>query len=160
LVLGFVSLQRIQRPTFFFKNDLRRLDPHNGLGLSAVMAQVVEDCRFEFGNTGDHAAPDALPGDPGKEALNEIGPRCARSGRPWLCRRPAAGDRSPGYAPSILLKLYIYGYLNRVQSSRRLEWEAGHNLEVKWLTGRRAPDHKTIADFRKNNGPAIKKVCA
>ena len=57
-------------------------------------------------------------------------------------------------------KLYIYGYLNRVQSSRRLEREAGRNLEVMWLTGRLVPDHKTIADFRKDNGPAIKKVCA
>ena len=66
----------------------------------------------------------------------------------------------PGYHPSVLLKLYIYGYLNRVQSSRRLECEAGRNLEVMWLTGRLAPDHKTIADFRKDNGAAIKKVCA
>jgi transposase len=55
----------------------------------------------------------------------------------------------PGYHPSVLLKLYIYGYLNRVQSSRRLEREAGRNVEVMWLTGRLAPDHKTIADFRK-----------
>ncbi len=60
----------------------------------------------------------------------------------------------------MLLKLYIYGYLNRVHSSRRLECEAGRNLEVIWLLGRLAPDHKTIADFRKDNGPAIKKVCA
>src|SRR5664279_985978 len=59
-----------------------------------------------------------------------------------------------------MLKLYIYGYLNRVQSSRRLEREAGRNLEVMWLTGRLTPDLKTIADFRKDNGPAIKKVCA
>ncbi len=66
----------------------------------------------------------------------------------------------PGYHPAVLLKLYMYGYLNRVQSSRRLEREAGRNLEVMWLTGRLAPDHKTIADFRKDNGPAIKKVCA
>jgi len=57
-------------------------------------------------------------------------------------------------------KLYIFGYLNRVQSSRRLEREAGRNLEVMWLTGRLVPDHKTIADFRKDNGPAIKRVCA
>ena len=55
----------------------------------------------------------------------------------------------PGYHPSVLLKLYIYGYLNRTQSSRRLEREAGRNVEVMWLTGRLAPDHKTIADFRK-----------
>ena len=52
----------------------------------------------------------------------------------------------------MLLKLYIYGYLNRVQSSRRLEHEAGRNVEVMWLVGRLAPDHKTIADFRKDNG--------
>jgi hypothetical protein len=60
----------------------------------------------------------------------------------------------------VLLKLYIYGYLNRVQSSRRLEREAGRNVEVMWLTGRLVPDHKTIADFRKDNGPAIRRVCA
>ena len=72
---------------------------------------------------------------------------------------PKATGR-PSYHPSVLLKLYIYGYLNRVQSSRRLEREAGRNVEVMWLTGRLAPDHKTIADFRKDNGPAIRKVCA
>src|SRR6202048_1463569 len=66
----------------------------------------------------------------------------------------------PSYHPSVLLKLYIYGYLNRVQSSRRLEREAGRNVEVMWLTGRLGPDHKTIADFRKDSGPAIRKVCA
>jgi transposase len=57
---------------------------------------------------------------------------------------PAATGR-PSYHPSVLLKLYIYGYLNRVQSSRRLEREAGRNVEVMWLLGRLAPDHKTIA---------------
>jgi len=72
---------------------------------------------------------------------------------------PAVTGR-PAYHPSVLLKLYIYGYLNRVQSSRRLEREAGRNLEVLWLLGRLAPDHKTIADFRKDNGPALRKVCA
>jgi transposase len=66
----------------------------------------------------------------------------------------------PSYHPSVLLKLYIYGYLNRVQSSRRLEREAGRNVEVMWLTGRLIPDHKTIADFRKDNGRAIRQVCA
>jgi transposase len=65
----------------------------------------------------------------------------------------------PSYHPSVLLKLYIYGYLNRVQSSRRLEREALRNVEVMWLTGRLAPDHKTIADFRKDDGAAIRKVC-
>ncbi|NNE82916.1 MAG: IS1182 family transposase [Alphaproteobacteria bacterium] len=72
---------------------------------------------------------------------------------------PSATGR-PAYHPSVLLKLYIYGYLNRVQSSRRLEREAGRNVEVMWLCGRLAPDHKTIADFRKDNGPAIGKVCS
>jgi len=72
---------------------------------------------------------------------------------------PAATGR-PGYHPSALLKLYIYGYLNRVQSSRRLESEARRNLEVIWLIQRLAPDDKTICDFRKDNGRAIKKVCA
>src|ERR671921_51968 len=72
---------------------------------------------------------------------------------------PEATGR-PSYHPAILLKLYIYGYLNRVQSSRRLEREAGRNVEVMWLTGRLVPDHKTIADFRKDNGEAIRKVCA
>ena len=66
----------------------------------------------------------------------------------------------PAYHPSALLKLYIYGYLNRVQSSRRLEREAGRNVEVMWLTGRLVPDHKTIADFRKDYGKPIRKVCA
>jgi transposase len=72
---------------------------------------------------------------------------------------PKATGR-PAYHPSVLLKLYIYGYLNRVQSSRRLEREAGRNVEVMWLTGRLVPDHKTIADFRKDNGAQIRKVCA
>src|SRR5262249_34935207 len=62
--------------------------------------------------------------------------------------------------PTVLLKLYIYGYLKRVQSSRRLEHEAGRNVEVMWLTRRLAPDHKTIADFRKDNGRPIRQVCA
>ena len=71
---------------------------------------------------------------------------------------PEATGR-PSYHPSVLLKLYIYGYLVRVQSSRRLEREAGRNIEVMWLTSRLTPDHKTIADFRKDSGPAIKQVC-
>ena len=72
---------------------------------------------------------------------------------------PAETGR-PSYHPSVLLKLYIYGYLNRVQSSRRLEHEAGRNVEAMWLLGRLVPDHKTIADFRKENGRAIRRVCA
>src|SRR6201984_624764 len=72
---------------------------------------------------------------------------------------PKATGR-PSYHPSILLKLYVYGYLNRIQSSRRLEREAGRNVEVMWLTGRLIPDHKPIADFRKDNGLAIRQVCS
>ncbi len=61
---------------------------------------------------------------------------------------PQATGR-PGYHPAVLLKLYVYGYLNRVQSSRRLEREACRNVEVMWLTSRLVPDHKTIANFQR-----------
>ena len=73
--------------------------------------------------------------------------------------RPAATGR-PAYHPATLLKIYLYGYLNRVQSSRRLEREANRNIELMWLTGRLAPDFKTIADFRRDNGRAIQGACA
>jgi len=65
----------------------------------------------------------------------------------------------PAYHPSTMLKIYVYGYLNRVQSSRRLEREAQRNVELMWLSGRLAPDFKTIANFRKDNGEAIRLVC-
>lgn len=71
----------------------------------------------------------------------------------------AAATGRPGYHPAMLLKLYIYGYLNQVQSSRRLEREAGRNIECMWLTGKLAPDFKTIADFRRDHGPAIQAAC-
>ena len=71
---------------------------------------------------------------------------------------PEATGR-PGYHPATLLKIYIYGYLNQVQSSRRLERECQRNIELIWLTGRLMPDFKTIADFRKDYGGAIQKVC-
>ncbi len=71
---------------------------------------------------------------------------------------PEATGR-PAYHPATLLKIYVYGYLNRVQSSRRLERECQRNLELLWLTGRLMPDFKTIADFRRDNGGAIRKVC-
>jgi transposase len=74
-------------------------------------------------------------------------------------RTESAMTGRPGYHPKTMLKLYVYGYLNRVQSSRRLEAEAGRNVELMWLTGRLAPDFKTIADFRKDNGEAIRLVC-
>jgi len=72
---------------------------------------------------------------------------------------PASIGR-PSYHPAVLLKIYIYGYLNRIQSSRRLERECHRNLELMWLTGRLAPDFKTIADFRRDNGTGIRNVCS
>lgn len=72
--------------------------------------------------------------------------------------QPAKTGR-PGYHPRTMLKIYVYGYLNRVQSSRRLEREAQRNVELMWLTGRLSPDFKTIADFRRDNGEAIRLVC-
>src|SRR3977135_927899 len=71
---------------------------------------------------------------------------------------PEATGR-PAYHPGTLLKIYIYGYLNRFQSSRRLERECQRNIERVWLTGRLMPDFKTIADFRKDNGEAVRRVC-
>jgi transposase len=71
---------------------------------------------------------------------------------------PATTGR-PSYHPGVLLKIYVYGYLNQIASSRRLEREAQRNVELMWLTGRLAPDFKTIADFRKDNGPAIRATC-
>ena len=73
--------------------------------------------------------------------------------------KEAAATGRPGYHPATLLKLYLYGYLNQVQSSRRLEREAGRNVECMWLTGKLAPDFKTIADFRRDNGEALRAVC-
>ena len=71
---------------------------------------------------------------------------------------PEATGR-PGYDPGTMLKLYIYGYLNQVPSSRKLERECGRNLELIWLMGRLKPNSKTIAAFRRDNGHAIRKVC-
>jgi transposase len=71
----------------------------------------------------------------------------------------ASATGRPGYHPRTMLKIYVYGYLNQVHSSRRLERETQRNVELMWLTGRLAPDFKTIADFRKDNGEAIRLVC-
>ncbi|MDR3435871.1 transposase, partial [Telmatospirillum sp.] len=65
----------------------------------------------------------------------------------------------PAYHPATMLKIYVYGYINQIQSSRRLERETARNVEMMWLTGRLTPDFKTIADFRKDNGPAIRAAC-
>jgi transposase len=64
----------------------------------------------------------------------------------------------PAYHPATLLKIYLYGYLNRIQSSRRLERETQRNIELMWLTGRLMPDFKTIADFRRDSGPARRRT--
>jgi len=77
-----------------------------------------------------------------------------------FARSAPARTGRPGYHPAVLLKLFIYGYLNRIPSSRRLEREAGRNVELMWLTGRLVPDHKTIADFRRDNGAALRRTCA
>jgi transposase len=82
--------------------------------------------------------------------LNELG---------FAGTQPATTGR-PAYHPGVLLKIYIYGYLNRIGSSRRLEREAQRNVELMWLTGRLAPDFKTIADFRHGNGEGIRNVCS
>jgi transposase len=76
----------------------------------------------------------------------------------FVCAEPAATGR-PAYHPAVLLKIYIYSYLNRVQSSRRLEREAHRNVELMWLTERMAPAFKAIADFRRDNGTGIGNVC-
>ena len=73
--------------------------------------------------------------------------------------QPASTGR-PGYSPACMLKLYLYGYLNQVQSSRRLEREARRNTELMWLTGKLAPDFKTVADFRRDNAEAIRQACS
>lgn len=74
-----------------------------------------------------------------------------------FARSAPARTGRPDYHHAVLLKLFIYGYLNRIPSSRRLEREAGRNVEVMWLTGRLVPDHKTITDFRRDNGVGIRK---
>jgi transposase len=74
-------------------------------------------------------------------------------------RAVPADTGRPAYHPAVMLKLYVYGYLNRIPSSRRLEREAQRNIELVWLTGRLAPDFKTVADFRRDNGSAIRAVC-
>jgi transposase len=75
-------------------------------------------------------------------------------------RHAAARTGRPGYHPAVLLKLFIYGYLNRIPSGHRQEREAGRNVELLWLFGRLVPDHKTIADFRRDNSAAIRRVRA
>jgi transposase len=89
---------------------------------------------------------DAFVGELDLQALGFAGTQPAQTGR-------------PSYHPAVVLKIYIYGYLNRIQSSRRLERECHRNLELMWLTNRLAPDFKAVADFRRDNGDGIRNVC-
>jgi transposase len=82
------------------------------------------------------------------------------SNHAWRKIRGSRQTGRPAYHPATMLKIYLYGYLNRVQSSRRLEREAGRNIELMWLAGRLAPDFKTLANFRQANGAAIRAVCS
>lgn len=115
-------------------------------GWDRRQAQFLPDCLEDYvGEDNPVRIVDAFIDELDLKAIGFAGP--ASTGR-------------PGYHPATLLKLYLYGYLNQVQSSRRLEREAGRNVEVMWLTGKLAPDFKTIADFRRGNGGALRAVCA
>ncbi len=116
-------------------------------------------CRSQPGHVVSGALEDWIGDDNPVRAIDVFVDELDLGGLGFNRVAPLATGR-PAYHPCDLLKLYIYGYLNRVQSSRRLEREAGRNVEVMWLVGRLVPDHKTIADFRKDNGRAIRKVCA
>ena len=123
------------------------------------MGRFVEGIDREQGTLFPECLADWIEEDNPVRVIDAFVDKLDLSGLGFDGVAPEATGR-PSYHPSVLLKLYIYGYLNRVQSSRRLEREAIRNVEVMWLTGRLAPDHKTIADFRKDNGRAIRKVCA
>src|SRR6202045_2358803 len=123
------------------------------------MGRFVEGIDREQGTLFPECLADWIEEDNPVRVIDAFVDKLDLSGLGFDGVAPEATGR-PSYHPSVLLKLYIYGYLNRVQSSRRLEREAGRNVEVMWLTGRLAPDHKTIADFRKDNGRAIRQVCA
>jgi transposase len=123
------------------------------------MARFIEGVPRSQATLFPEALEDFIDGDNPVRVIDAFVEQLDLHGLGFDRVEPEATGR-PGYHPSVLLKLYIYGYLNRVQSSRRLEREAGRNVEVMWLTGRLVPDHKTIADFRKDNGKAIRKVCS
>lgn len=122
------------------------------------MRRFVEGIDREQGTLFPECLEDWIDADNPVRVIDAFVEKLELSGLGFDGVAPEATGR-PSYHPAVLLKLYIYGYLNRVQSSRRLEREAGRNVEVMWVTGRLIPDHKTIADFRKNNGGAIKQVC-
>jgi transposase len=116
-------------------------------GQDRSQVTLLPECLDDYiGKDNPVRVVDAFVGELDLEALGFEGATAAATGR-------------PAYHPSVLLKVYIYGYLNRVQSSRRLEREAQRNVELMWLTGRLAPDFKTIADFRRDNGAGIRNAC-
>ena len=116
-------------------------------GQDRQQATLLPECLDDFiGEDNPVRVVDAFVAELDLAALGFDGAAPAETGR-------------PAYHPSVLLKIYIYGYLNRVQSSRRLERECQRNVELMWLTGRLAPDFKTIADFRRHNGAGIRNVC-
>ena len=122
------------------------------------MGRFVEGIDREQGTLFPECLADWIEEDNPVRVIDAFVDKLDLSGLGFDGVAPEATGR-PSYHPSVLLKLYIYGYLNRLQSSRRLEREAGRDVEVMWLTGRLTPDHKTIADFRKDSGGSIKKVC-
>src|ERR1700675_1160595 len=116
-------------------------------GEDRSQVSLLPECLDDYiGEDNPVRGADAFVGELDLQALGFDGVEPAETGR-------------PSYHPAVLLKIYIYGYLNRVQSSRRLERGAQRNVELMWLTGRLTPDFKTIADFRKDNGKAIRSVC-
>ena len=116
-------------------------------GQDRSQVTLLPECLDDYiGEDNPVRVVDAFVDELDLEALGFEGAAAATTGR-------------PAYHPSVLLKIYVYGYLNRIQSSRRLEREAQRNVELMWLTGRLAPDFKTIADFRHDNGTGIRSVC-
>lgn len=109
-------------------------------------AMLVPDFLDDY--AGEDSSVPAIYAFVDKFSLAELGLRTS----------PAATGR-PGYHPGLMLRIHVYGYLNEIQSSRRLERECGRNLKLISLTGRLRPDFKTIADFRKDNNPAIRRGC-
>jgi transposase len=109
----------------------------------SLLPECLDDC---IGQDNPVRVVDAFVEELDLQALGFTGVEPAQTGR-------------PSYRPAVLLKIYIYGYLNRIQSSRRLERECQRNIELMWLTGRLAPDFKTIADFRRDSGKGIRNAC-
>jgi len=116
-------------------------------GEDRLQGSLLPECLDDYiGQDNPVRVVDAFVEELDLQALGFTGVEPAQTGR-------------PSYRPAVLLKIYIYGYLNRIQSSRRLERECQRNIELMWLIGRLAPDFKTIADFRRDNGKGIRNSC-